>query len=145
AAALLTAILTIPLRALHLTLGAYQLVLPPHWRPVWTAFAAVFLFQLFKSWLMRAQAVVTLPAAPTMAAPQQRAIIWVLRAVGLVWPLFGGRGAVGVATPALRYVILRLGLNTAAGLAALHDLVSAGFYAVGGSSPPMPAQASVRA
>ncbi|WP_350649987.1 DUF3382 domain-containing protein, partial [Pseudomonas sp. HY13-MNA-CIBAN-0226] len=89
---------------------------------VWIAVAAVFLFQLFKPWLMRAKAVVKLPAAPTMGARQQRVIIWVLLAVGLVWPFFGSRGAVDVATLALIYVILGLGLNIVVGFAGLLDL-----------------------
>ncbi|MGU7776501.1 DUF3382 domain-containing protein, partial [Burkholderia sp. MR1-5-21] len=84
-----------------LKLDGYQVVLEAHWRPVWIAVAAVFLFQLFKPSLTRAKAAVKLPAMPAMGAQQQRAIIWVLLAVGLVWPFFGSRGAVDVATLAL--------------------------------------------
>ena len=47
AAAFLTAILTIPVLGLQLKLEGYQVVLTPHWRPVWIAVAGVFLFQLF--------------------------------------------------------------------------------------------------
>jgi branched-chain amino acid transport system permease protein len=68
AAALLTAILTIPVLGLQLKLDGYQVVLTPHWRPVWIAVAAVFLFQLFKPWLVRAKSAVKLPAAPAIGA-----------------------------------------------------------------------------
>ncbi|HDR9756042.1 MULTISPECIES: high-affinity branched-chain amino acid ABC transporter permease LivM [Burkholderia] len=132
AAAFLTAILTIPVLGLQLKLDGYQVVLTPHWRPVWIAVAAVFLFQLFKPWLVRAKSAVKLPAMPAMGARQQRAVVWVLLAVGLVWPFFGSRGAVDVATLALIYVILGLGLNIVVGFAGLLDLGYVGFYAVGG-------------
>ncbi len=51
---------------------------------------------------------------------------------GLVWPFFGSRGAVDMATLALIYVILGLGLNIVVGFAGLLDLGYVGFYAVGG-------------
>jgi branched-chain amino acid transport system permease protein len=47
-------------------------------------------------------------------------------------PFFGSRGAVDVATLALIYVILGLGLNIVVGFAGLLDLGYVGFYAVGG-------------
>ena len=123
-AALLTAVLTIPVLGLQLKLDGYQVVLEPHWLPVWAAVAAVFLFQLFKPWLVRAKAAMPLPAMPAMGAKQQRAILWGLLAAGLVWPFFGSRGAVDIATLALIYVILGLGLNIVVGFAGLLDPVS---------------------
>ncbi|PZX31859.1 high-affinity branched-chain amino acid transport protein (ABC superfamily, membrane) [Cupriavidus phytorum] len=131
-AAVVTAILTIPILGLQLKLEGYQVVLEPHWRPVWLAVAAVFLFQLFKPVLSRAGSAVRLPALPQLGAQQQRVAVWVLLAVGLVWPFFGSRGAVDVATLALIYVILGLGLNIVVGYAGLLDLGYVGFYAVGG-------------
>ncbi|NUT13414.1 MAG: DUF3382 domain-containing protein, partial [Cupriavidus sp.] len=104
-AAVMTAILTIPILGLQLKLEGYQVVLEPHWRPVWLAVAAVFLFQLFKPMLSRAGSAVRLPALPALGAQRQRVAVWVLLAVGLVWPFFGSRGAVDVATLALIYVI----------------------------------------
>ena len=74
-AALLTAVLTIPVLGLQLKLDGYQVVLEPHWRPVWAAVAAVFLFQLFKPWLVRAKAAMPLPAMPAMGAKQQLSLI----------------------------------------------------------------------
>jgi len=131
-AAVMTAILTIPVLGLQLKLEGYKVVLEPHWRPVWIAVAAVFLFQLFKPLLSRAGSAVRLPSVPQLGARQQRVAVWVLLAVGLVWPFFGSRGAVDVATLALIYVILGLGLNIVVGYAGLLDLGYVGFYAVGG-------------
>ncbi|SEM36368.1 L-leucine ABC transporter membrane protein /L-isoleucine ABC transporter membrane protein /L-valine ABC transporter membrane protein [Pseudomonas sp. ok272] len=64
----------------------------------------------------------------------QRWIIVALVAGALVWPFFGSRGAVDIATLILIYVMLGLGLNIVVGLAGLLDLGYVGFYAVGAYS-----------
>ncbi|KJK17697.1 high-affinity branched-chain amino acid ABC transporter permease LivM [Pseudomonas sp. BIGb0427] len=64
----------------------------------------------------------------------QRWIIIGLIMVALVWPFFGSRGAVDIATLILIYVLLGLGLNIVVGLAGLLDLGYVGFYAVGAYS-----------
>jgi branched-chain amino acid transport system permease protein len=64
----------------------------------------------------------------------QRWIILALVMVALVWPFFGSRGAVDIATLVLIYVMLGLGLNIVVGLAGLLDLGYVGFYAVGAYS-----------
>ncbi|MBA1203342.1 high-affinity branched-chain amino acid ABC transporter permease LivM [Pseudomonas capeferrum] len=64
----------------------------------------------------------------------QRWIIMGLIVVALVWPFFGSRGAVDIATLILIYVMLGLGLNIVVGLAGLLDLGYVGFYAVGAYS-----------
>ena len=51
--------------------------------------------------------------------------------LAFVWPFFGSRGAVDIATLILIYVMLGLGLNIVVGLAGLLDLGYVGFYAVG--------------
>ncbi|RJX76945.1 high-affinity branched-chain amino acid ABC transporter permease LivM [Pseudomonas sp. LS-2] len=59
---------------------------------------------------------------------------WFLGAIviaALIWPFFGSRGAVDIATLILIYVMLGLGLNIVVGLAGLLDLGYVGFYAVG--------------
>ncbi|MEE1868184.1 MULTISPECIES: high-affinity branched-chain amino acid ABC transporter permease LivM [Pseudomonas] len=61
----------------------------------------------------------------------QRWVIMGLIVVALVWPFFGSRGAVDIATLILIYVLLGLGLNIVVGLAGLLDLGYVGFYAVG--------------
>ena len=61
----------------------------------------------------------------------QRYVIIGLIVAALVWPFFGSRGAVDIATLILIYVLLGLGLNIVVGLAGLLDLGYVGFYAVG--------------
>ncbi|WP_323073545.1 high-affinity branched-chain amino acid ABC transporter permease LivM [Mycetohabitans endofungorum] len=131
-AALLTALLMVPVLGLRLRLEGYQVVLEPHWRPVWLAVGAVFVFQLCKPLLVRVTHGVRLPTLPPLSARHQRRLVWALFGVGLVWPFFGSRGAVDIATLALIYVILGLGLNIVVGFAGLLDLGYVGFYAVGG-------------
>ncbi|WP_321965443.1 high-affinity branched-chain amino acid ABC transporter permease LivM [Paraburkholderia sp. J7] len=132
AAAVATIILTAPILGLQLTLDGYQVVLQQHWRPVWIAAAVVFVFQLVKPMFVRATSNVRLPKAPALGARQQRVALWVLLAFGAVFPFMGSRGSIDVATLALIYVILGLGLNIVVGFAGLLDLGYVGFYAVGG-------------
>ena len=61
----------------------------------------------------------------------QHWVILGLVLVALVWPFYGSRGAVDIATLILIYVMLGLGLNIVVGLAGLLDLGYVGFYAVG--------------
>jgi branched-chain amino acid transport system permease protein len=81
-----------------------------------------------------------IPVMPTKASnfltlpTTQRWIILALIMVALVWPFFGSRGAVDIATLILIYVMLGLGLNIVVGLAGLLDLGYVGFYAVGAYS-----------
>ncbi len=135
AAAALTAILTTPILGLQLHFEGYQLVLHAHWTPVLIAVALVFLFQLAKPWLARTsvglKTGVKWPTVPRIQPSQQRAVVLFLLAVGLVWPFFGSRGAVDVATLALIYIVLGLGLNIVVGFAGLLDLGYVAFYAVG--------------
>ncbi|XBT42884.1 high-affinity branched-chain amino acid ABC transporter permease LivM [Pseudomonas viridiflava] len=67
----------------------------------------------------------------------QRYVIMGLILAALVWPFFGSRGAVDIATLILIYVLLGLGLNIVVGLAGLLDLGYVGFYAVGAYSYAM--------
>ncbi|MBP1316054.1 high-affinity branched-chain amino acid ABC transporter permease LivM [Herbaspirillum sp. 1130] len=131
AAALVTAVLTIPLLGMQLQLEGYRVVLNTHWTPVLVAVLAVFLFQLAKPALSRASAGIKLPALPRMQPGQQRAAVLILLMAALVWPFFGSRGYVDVMTLALIYVVLGLGLNIVVGFAGLLDLGYVGFYAVG--------------
>ncbi|CAJ1864675.1 hypothetical protein LMBIIBHN_04186 [Aeromonas salmonicida] len=50
------------------------------------------------------------------------------------WPFMASRGAIDLATLALIYIMLGLGLNVVVGLAGLLDLGYVGFYAVGAYS-----------
>ncbi|RAM61791.1 leucine/isoleucine/valine transporter permease subunit [Herbaspirillum rubrisubalbicans] len=131
AAALVTAVLTIPLLGMQLQLEGYRVVLNTHWAPVLVAVLAVFLFQLARPTLARGTASIKLPALPRLAPRQQRAALVLLLLAALVWPFFGSRGYVDVLTLALIYVVLGLGLNIVVGFAGLLDLGYVGFYAVG--------------
>jgi len=131
AAALVTAVLTIPLLGMQLQLEGYRVVLDTHWTPVLVAVLAVFLFQLARPALSRTSAGIKLPALPRMQPGQQRAAVLILLMAALVWPFFGSRGYVDVMTLALIYVVLGLGLNIVVGFAGLLDLGYVGFYAVG--------------
>ena len=131
-AAILTAILTTPLLGLQLQLDGYQLVLNAHWTPVLIAVVLVFSFQLCKPLISRSVAGIRLPALPRLPPRQQRYATLLLLVVALVWPFYASRGHVDIATLALIYVILGLGLNIVVGFAGLLDLGYVGFYAVGG-------------
>ncbi|MEO8598640.1 MAG: high-affinity branched-chain amino acid ABC transporter permease LivM [bacterium] len=134
-AAVVTAILTIPILGLRLQFEGYKVVLHPHWTPVLIAVISVFLFQLAKPWLARTtaevRANVRLPKMPKIQSGQQRVIVLLMLVIGVLWPFFGSRGAVDVATLALIYIVLGLGLNIVVGFAGLLDLGYVAFYAVG--------------
>ena len=136
AAAAVTAILTLPILGLQLQFEGYRVVLNPHYTPVLVAVALVFLFQLAKPWLARStakvRASVRWPAPPRLQPERQRAILLMLLVIGVIWPFFGSRGTVDVATLALIYIMLGLGLNIVVGFAGLLDLGYVAFYAVGG-------------
>ena len=110
-------------------------------RTLWiVALAAVLMFvwqlvrdQVTAGW--RRSGGLPLPATglgTKMTEPKtQRWVILGLVLVALVWPFYGSRGAVDIATLILIYVMLGLGLNIVVGLAGLLDLGYVGFYAVG--------------
>ncbi|WXL27964.1 high-affinity branched-chain amino acid ABC transporter permease LivM [Ectopseudomonas mendocina] len=99
---------------------------------------AMFFWQLLRSPLGEGRGLLPkLPGIPAKASnfltlpSTQRWIILGLIMAALVWPFFGSRGAVDIATLILIYVMLGLGLNIVVGLAGLLDLGYVGFYAVG--------------
>lgn len=101
----------------------------------------MFLRVLFNAQLSAAwKASPSMPLIPAKASSfltlptTQRWIILALVLLALVWPFFGSRGAVDIATLILIYVMLGLGLNIVVGLAGLLDLGYVGFYAVGAYS-----------
>jgi branched-chain amino acid transport system permease protein len=99
---------------------------------------AMFLRVLFHEQISAAwHSTPNMPRVPTKTTDfltqptTQRWIVLALVMVALVWPFFGSRGAVDIATLILIYVMLGLGLNIVVGLAGLLDLGYVGFYAVG--------------
>jgi branched-chain amino acid transport system permease protein len=98
----------------------------------------MFVWQLVRHRLARAWAATPkLPSLPHQAShwlslpASQRWIMTGLIIAALIWPFFGSRGAVDIATLILIYIMLGLGLNIVVGLAGLLDLGYVGFYAVG--------------
>ncbi|MDR2852710.1 MAG: high-affinity branched-chain amino acid ABC transporter permease LivM [Burkholderiaceae bacterium] len=131
-AALLTAVLIVPILSLQLHFVDYQLALEPHWLLALVAVVAVFVVQLLRPAFARATQAVRWRVLPPIDARAQRWVLGALLLIGLIWPFFGSRGAVDIGTQALIYVILGLGLNIVVGFAGLLDLGYVGFYAIGG-------------
>ena len=107
---------------------------------IFIATIVVFLFQLFRDWIdQKGQSYrQTLPALPSWLSNQstsvtsgRRVLICFAVAALFIWPFYASRGAIDLATLALIYVMLGLGLNIVVGLAGLLDLGYVGFYAVG--------------
>src|SRR5690606_10226881 len=102
-------------------------------RTLWTiaiAAALVFVWQLFRDRLPGSgRFTALLPSMPSSVTHRltlpstQRWIIMLLVVVALVWPFFGSRAAVDIATLILIYVMLAIGLNIVVGLAGLLELV----------------------
>jgi len=130
-AAAITALLTAPILGLQLRLEGYKVVVHSHWQPVLWAMLLVFAAQLLRPALGRALGRVRLPALPRLSDRKQRSALLLLLALGLLWPFLGSRSAIDIATLALIYIILALGLNIVVGYAGLLDLGYVGFYAVG--------------
>ncbi|MGY4535118.1 branched-chain amino acid transport system permease protein [Pseudomonas sp. TE3786] len=143
--ALLVLAVAYPVLGLKLNIVGIQLEVHGASAPVlWTIFACavgMFFWQLFRSQFDQAwSAVPKVPGVPASASnfltlpSTQRWFVLALVVVALVWPFFGSRGAVDIATLILIYVMLGLGLNIVVGLAGLLDLGYVGFYAVGAYS-----------
>ncbi|KEQ19319.1 high-affinity branched-chain amino acid ABC transporter permease LivM [Endozoicomonas numazuensis] len=104
---------------------------------------AVFFFQLFRAPIdqglsgvkQRLPSVKTDPLKQLADKKSVKTTLVCFAVAGLmIWPFFVSRGAVDLATLALIYVMLGLGLNIVVGLAGLLDLGYVGFYAVGAYS-----------
>lgn len=109
------------------------------WTWILTGLILVFSYQLFRNIVDKIlQKVTGVTSGHTLKRPSftqnkplQNAGLCLLVAGALVWPFFVSRGAVDLATLALIYIMLGLGLNVVVGLAGLLDLGYVGFYAVG--------------
>ena len=89
--------------------------------------------QLSGAWKARRQgSLIPASASHFLTLPStQKWFIIGLIVLAFIWPFYGSRGAVDLATLILIYVMLGLGLNIVVGLAGLLDLGYVGFYAVG--------------
>ena len=136
-AAVLTALVTIPIFGLHLERAGTRTVIMPQWTTVAVACTLVFLVQLLRPWLARGWARIAPlqrplhPQWPAVTGLQRQGLMLAVLLFAVSWPFFAGRNAVDIATLAMIYVMLGLGLNIVVGFAGLLDLGFVGFYAVG--------------
>ncbi len=131
-AAVITALLVGPVFGLRLERMGARTVIDPQWDKVLWACLAVFLVQLVRPWIA-AQTTrrIPWPTLPAISERHRRLLLVVVLLVAVSWPFMAGRSAVDIATLALIYVMLGLGLNIVVGFAGLLDLGFVGFYAVG--------------
>jgi len=131
-ATVLTAIVVTPIFGLHLERAGVRTHIVPQWHMVGWACLIVFVVQLLHPWIF-GRTTRRLPrlALPTLSARQNTVLLTLVLLVAVTWPFFAGRNAVDIATLAMIYVMLGLGLNVVVGFAGLLDLGFVGFYAVG--------------
>ncbi|MBV8247589.1 MAG: high-affinity branched-chain amino acid ABC transporter permease LivM [Comamonas sp.] len=130
-AAVMTAIVVAPIFSLHLERAGVRTIIVPDWRMTAWACLAVFVVQMLKPLLAGKLPKPNLPALPEVKSSTRHVLIFVALMMAASWPFFAGRNAVDIATLALIYVMLGLGLNVVVGFAGLLDLGFVGFYAVG--------------
>lgn len=141
--ALLAALLTIPILGMQIRISGLNVTLDGDPTPVLLAMAAVFVVRLLHTPL--AKLVERVPIGRMLPSPQGMAryrpiLLALLIVFASVWPFTASRGAVDIATLALIYVMLGLGLNIVVGFAGLLDLGYVAFYAVGAYSYALLAQ-----
>ncbi len=129
--AVLAALVVMPIFGLHLERKGGQNYIEPHWNLVIWGFVIVLVLQLLKPLLGKQMARVQAPRLPEVSARMRMTLLWLVIVAAIAWPFFSGRNAVDIATLALIYVMLGLGLNIVVGFAGLLDLGFVGFYAVG--------------
>jgi branched-chain amino acid transport system permease protein len=136
-AAVVMAALAVPIMGIQIVVDGPSINLVGEPWPVLIAVVAVFVVRLLRQPLTKAlglrRYLHILPSAERLAL-YRPAILTVLIVVALIWPFTASRGAVDLATLALIYVMLGLGLNIVVGFAGLLDLGYVAFYAVGAYS-----------
>src|SRR5690606_23017959 len=132
-AAILTAVIVMPVFGLQLVRQGARTNLETHWDMVALAAAVAFVFQLLRPWIARPfqRLKTSIPVLPAAPAKGNKWIIALVIAAAVIWPFFSGRSSVDIATLVLIYVLLGLGLNIDVGSAGLLDPVSVAFYAGG--------------
>ncbi|NOR51949.1 MAG: DUF3382 domain-containing protein, partial [Gammaproteobacteria bacterium] len=133
----LTALLAVPIIGTHIVSEPGYLGLEWDGWKVLIAVVAVFLVQLFSDQI---RGVIKLTRhlpdlTPALRFAQNRRLVMMLLLfVALIWPFYASRGSVDLATLALIYIMMGLGLNIVVGFAGLLDLGYVAFYAVGAYS-----------
>lgn len=136
-AGLFTALLAIPIIGTQIISEPGYIGLEWDGWKVLIAVAAVFGVQLFHDQLSDAVKLTRhLPnLTPALRFTQnRRLVISLLLFVAFIGPFFASRGTVDIATLALIYIMMGLGLNIVVGFAGLLDLGYVAFYAVGAYS-----------
>jgi branched-chain amino acid transport system permease protein len=130
-ATVIAALLITPIFGLELQRAGSRLSVQPHWNYVLWGCLAVFVVQLCKPALHGFTNTMRLPQVPRLPQPWVKPLMLAALLLAVIWPFMAGRNAVDIATLALIYVMLALGLNIVVGFAGLLDLGFVGFYAVG--------------
>ncbi|HPE73789.1 MAG TPA: high-affinity branched-chain amino acid ABC transporter permease LivM [Candidatus Competibacter sp.] len=133
--ALLAGLLTVPILGIHIQVDGIEVSLHGNPMPVLLSIAVVFLARLFQiplkvasGWTHITQ---RLPRPTRPPAGYRPVLAGLVILAAVVWPFTASRGAIDIATLALIYVMLGLGLNVVVGFAGLLDLGYVAFYAVG--------------
>ena len=147
-AALLTAIVMMPVFGLRLYREGAQTFIRQEWQYVLLAAAAVFCVQIIRPYLAAyfrkiigkqlrcfgkaAGQQLGWSALPLVSERGRKIGVAVVVLLAVIWPFVdGNRSHVDIATLVMIYVMLGLGLNIVVGFAGLLDLGFVGFYAVG--------------
>ena len=133
--ALLAFFITMPILGVSIRQSAQGLSLTPQFMNCVYAALAVFVGQLLLNLYGAAREGkrhLTPRFQPSRYIEAHRGwVLGLLIVVGALVPVFASRGTLDIATLALIYVLLGLGLNVVVGFAGLLDLGYVGFYAVG--------------
>ncbi|QXL84548.1 high-affinity branched-chain amino acid ABC transporter permease LivM [Comamonas sp. NLF-1-9] len=130
-ATVLAAIVLLPSFTLHLERAGARTTLVPNWSTLLWGCLAVFVVQFLRPLVFPRLPTLKLPALPSFEPGQHRVLVLAVLMAAVIWPFFGGRNSVDIATLTLIYVMLGLGLNIVVGFAGLLDLGFVGFYATG--------------
>jgi branched-chain amino acid transport system permease protein len=131
-ASVMAGVLIAPVFGLRIVTHGMQADLQPQWHMIIIGMAIVFAAQLMRPAIRSSVGSrMRMPSLPTITESVRHKGIVLLVLIALVWPFFGNRAQVDLATLVLIYVMLGLGLNIVVGFAGLLDLGYVGFYAVG--------------
>lgn len=129
--ALLTFFITLPILGVRLEQSASGLQLSGQWLHSVYAAVAVFIAHLALPVLQIGKRVHPRFQPSRYLETHRGWVLGILIIIGCLIPVFGSRATIDIATLALIYVLLGLGLNVVVGFAGLLDLGYVGFYAVG--------------
>lgn len=129
--ALFTLFLTAPILGIHLEQDAYGITLSGSWMHAVYAALAVFCVQLVLPAFRYGNKIGEKLQLGDYLESHREWVLGGLIVLGILLPFVGDRGTIDIATLALIYVMLGLGLNVVVGYAGLLDLGYVGFYAVG--------------